>query len=215
MPEVQFAGSAGLLEGKYLFQKDPGAPIAVLLHPHPRFQGSMNNLFMYQCYHALHHRGYSVMRFNFRGVGKSQGSYDDGVGELADAAAALDWMEERRSQASGAMMVGFSFGAWVGMQLMARRPEITRFVCLAPPAGIYDFSFISTDYCQSTGLVVGGEWDAIAPVADVATLVEYLNATKKMVDHVTIPKANHFFDGCVPAVLEEVTRWLEKSRETA
>ena len=74
MPEVIFTGPAGRLEGRYHPAKQKNAPIAMVLHPHPQFGGNMNNPIVYQVYYAFVHRGFSVLRFNFRGVGRSQGS---------------------------------------------------------------------------------------------------------------------------------------------
>ena len=90
MPEVIFNGPDGRLEGRYHHSKTTNAPIALLLHPHPQYGGTMNNRVVYQLYHAFTQRGFSVLRFNFRGVGRSQGAYDEGIGELSDAASALD-----------------------------------------------------------------------------------------------------------------------------
>ena len=93
MPEVMFAGPDGRLEGRYHHSKEPGAPVALILHPHPLHGGTMNNRITYSMYQAFQKLGCSVMRFNFRGVGRSQGRYDGGIGEIGDAAAALDWMQ--------------------------------------------------------------------------------------------------------------------------
>ena len=89
MPEVIFTGPAGRIEGRYHPAGAKHAPIAIVLHPHPQFGGSMNHQIVYQLYYAFVHRGFSVLRFNFRGVGRSQGTFDHGVGELSDAASAL------------------------------------------------------------------------------------------------------------------------------
>ena len=97
MPEVIFTGPAGRLEGRYHPAKQKNAPIAMVLHPHPQFHGTMNHQIVYQCYYAFAHRGFSVLRFNFRGVGRSQGSFDHGTGELSDAASALDWAQTDQS----------------------------------------------------------------------------------------------------------------------
>ena len=93
MPEVIFTGPAGRIEGRYHPARQKNAPIAIVLHPHPQFGGTMNHQIIYQCYYAFVHRGFSVLRFNFRGVGRSQGSFDHGTGELSDAASALDWAQ--------------------------------------------------------------------------------------------------------------------------
>ena len=93
MPEVIFTGPAGRIEGRYHPARIKHAPIAIVLHPHPQFGGTMNHQIVYQLYYAFVHRGFSVLRFNFRGVGRSQGSFDHGIGELSDAASALDWAQ--------------------------------------------------------------------------------------------------------------------------
>ena len=161
MPEVIFTGPAGRLEGRYHPAKQKNAPIAMVLHPHPQFHGTMNHQIIYQCYYAFAHRGFSVLRFNFRGVGRSQGSFDHGTGELSDAAAALDWAQTINPEARACWVAGFSFGAWIGMQLLMRRPEVEGFISIAPPANLYDFSFLAP--CPSSGLIVHGEKDAVVP----------------------------------------------------
>ena len=143
MPDVIITGPEGRLEGRYHHSKSPNAPIALLLHPHPEHGGTMNNKVIYQMYHAFARRGFSTLRFNFRGVGRSQGQFDRGEGELSDAAAALDWMQGHNPNASGCWIAGFSFGAWVGMQVLMRRPEIDGFISVAPPANMFDFSFLA------------------------------------------------------------------------
>src|SRR6185312_3841141 len=93
MPEVVFNGPAGRLEGRYTASREENAPIALLLHPHPQHGGTMNNKVVYTLFQAFLRRGFSVLRFNFRGVGRSQGQFGRGEGELADAASALDWLQ--------------------------------------------------------------------------------------------------------------------------
>jgi alpha/beta superfamily hydrolase len=127
MPEVIFPGPEGRLEGRYHPQKAKDAPIAIILHPHPQFGGTMNNKVVYNLHYAFYNMGFTVLRFNFRGVGRSQGEYDQGVGELSDAASALDYLQSMNQNAKHCWVAGFSFGAWIGMQLLMRRPEITGF----------------------------------------------------------------------------------------
>ena len=124
MPDVIFNGPEGRLEGRYQHAKKNDAPVALILHPHPQYGGTMNNKVVYSLYHNFAKRGFSTLRFNFRGVGRSQGEFDNGQGELSDAAAALDWMQTQNANAKGCWIAGFSFGAWIAMQLMMRRPEI-------------------------------------------------------------------------------------------
>jgi len=125
MPEVIFQGPEGRLEGRYHPQKAKDAPIAIVLHPHPQFGGTMNNRVVYNLHYAFYNMGFTVLRFNFRGVGRSQGEYDQGQGELSDAASALDYLQTMNPNSKHCWVAGFSFGAWIGMQLLMRRPEIT------------------------------------------------------------------------------------------
>ena len=109
MPEVIFPGPEGRLEGRYHPQKSKDAPIAIVLHPHPQFGGTMNNKVVYNLHYAFYNMGFTVLRFNFRGVGRSQGEYDLGVGELSDAASALDYLQSMNTNAKHCWVAGFSF----------------------------------------------------------------------------------------------------------
>src|SRR5262245_36000804 len=106
MPEVIFSGPAGRIEGRYTKAKEPGAPIALLLHPHPQFGGTMNNPIVHALYYMFVERGFSVLRFNFRGVGRSQGLFENGAGELSDAASALDWLQSFNRETRICWLVG-------------------------------------------------------------------------------------------------------------
>ena len=199
MPEVIFTGAGGRLEGRYHPARQQNAPIGIVLHPHPQFGGTMNHQIIYQLYYAFVHRNFSVLRFNFRGVGRSQGAFDHGQGELSDAASALDWAQSINPEARSCWIAGFSFGAWIGMQLLMRRPEIEGFISVAPPANLYDFSFLAP--CPSSGLIVHGDKDAVVPHKDVSGLVDKLKTQKGIViDQKVIPGANHFFDGKVEPI---------------
>ncbi len=128
---------------------------------------------MYQSFQRL---GCSVMRFNFRGVGRSQGRYDGGIGEIGDAAAALDWMQAVNPNHGGLWIAGYSFGAFIGMQLLMRRPEISGWVSVAPPANHYDFGFLAP--CPCGGLMIHGDTDELVPEIAVRKLVDKLNTQK-------------------------------------
>ena len=167
MPEVIFTGPEGRIEGRYHPAAQKNAPLAIILHPHPQFGGTMNHQIVYQLYYAFVHRNFSVIRFNFRGVGRSQGSFDHGTGELSDAASTLDWAQSINPEARSCWIAGVAFGAWIGMQLLMRRPEIEGFISITPPANLYDFSFLAP--CPSSGLIVHGEKDIVVPPKDVTT----------------------------------------------
>jgi alpha/beta superfamily hydrolase len=207
MPEVMFAGPEGRLEGRYHHGKSPAAPIALLLHPHPYYGATMNNRVVYAMFRAFVRRGFSALRFNFRGVGRSQGQFDNGQGELSDAASALDWMQALNPNASACWVGGFSFGAWVGMQLLMRRPEIDGFISVAPPASNYDFTFLAP--CPASGLIVHGLVDELVPEAAVSRLVAKLASQRNItVDYATIPDANHNFTDKLDDLSESIDDYL-------
>jgi len=209
MPEVVFTGPAGRLEGRYQHQKKSGSPIAIILHPHPNAGGNMNNRIVYDLFHVFERRGFSVLRFNFRGVGRSQGVYDGGIGELSDAASALDWMQSFNPNAQTCWIAGYSFGAWIGMQLLMRRPEIAGFISVSPPANIYDFTFLAP--CPSSGLITTGLKDTVVPTADVDKLVDRLKSQKGIViDYEKFPTANHFYNEGMPELFQSIEAYLDK-----
>jgi alpha/beta superfamily hydrolase len=204
MPEVIINGPEGRIEGRYHHCKTPNAPIALLLHPHPQHGGTMNNKVVYALYHAFVRRGFSALRFNFRGVGRSQGTFDRGEGELSDAASALDWLQSYNANTRSCWIGGFSFGAWIGMQLLMRRPEIDGFIAVAPPANLYDFSFLAP--CPSSGLILQGDKDQIVTLEAQQKLVNKLSHQRDIkIDYRILKGADHFFQGH----MEELTTHVE------
>ena len=123
MSEIIFNGPAGRLQGRYQPGKTDTAPVALILHPHPQYGGTMDNKVAYYLFHAFAHRGFATLRINFRGVGRSEGEFDNGIGELSDAASALDWLQSMNPNSTGSWVAGFSFGAWIGMQLLIAPPR--------------------------------------------------------------------------------------------
>ncbi|MEL6373225.1 MAG: alpha/beta hydrolase [Pseudomonadota bacterium] len=208
MPEVIINGPVGRLEARYHHEGKQGGPIALLLHPHPQFGGTMNNQVVYHLYYAFLERGFSVLRFNFRGVGRSQGYFDNGPGELADAASALDWLQTNNPDSSACWITGVSFGTWIAMQLLMRRPEIDGFICVAPPANMYDFSFLAP--CPASGLLVNGDKDRVVPASSVAEMAVKTKVQKGIVLHnEVIPGANHFFEDKIDALVDCVHGYLD------
>ncbi len=209
MPDVIIAGPEGRLEGRYHHSRVENAPLALFLHPHPEHGGTMNNKIVYKLFHLYAERGFSCLRVNFRGVGRSQGSFDRGEGELSDAAAALDWMQATNPNSTGCWVAGFSFGAWIGMQLLMRRPEIDGFISIAPPANMYDFGFLAP--CPSSGLIVHGAADRIVPEESVQKLVNKLKAQKGItIDYEVIPDTDHFFTETTDVMLDLVGTYLDR-----
>lgn len=210
MPEVIFNGPAGRIEGRYSHSKIKNAPLALILHPSPEHGGTMNNKLTYLMFQAFVARGFSALRFNFRGVGRSQGIFDRGEGELSDAASALDWMQELNPNAPYTWVSGFSFGAWIGMQLLMRRPEIRGFISIAPPANTQDFTFLAP--CPTSGLIIQGQKDDVVTEPEVTVFADKLHQQKGIkIDYRIIPGANHFFHGHMDTLLAHVHDHLDKA----
>src|ERR1700682_4337073 len=209
MPELIINGPSGRLEARYHHESPTNSPIALILHPHPQFGGTMNNQVVYALYYMFVERGFSVLRFNFRGVGRSQGYFDNGPGELSDAASALDWLQLQNPDARQCWIAGVSFGTWIAMQLLMRRPEIDGFICVAPPANLYDFSFLAP--CPSSGLMVQGDRDDIVPHEAVAKLVAKLSNQRDIkIDYKIIKGANHFFSDHLDQLKHVVDEYLTR-----
>jgi len=208
MPEVIINGPEGRLEARYMPAADPTAPLALILHPEPNRGGNMNNRVSLAMYKNFQDRGFHVMRFNFRGVGRSKGVYNNGEGELSDAATALDWIEAQCPNARSCWVAGFSFGAWIGMQLMMRRPEVQGFVAVTPPATDKDFTFLAP--CPSSGVILHGDADTVVPAESVSRLVDRIQTQRGVkVDLRFINDANHFFTSHLDDLMEEMGNYLD------
>ena len=208
MAEIIFNGPDGRLEGRYHKSTIKDAPIAVVLHPHPLHGGNMNNRVVYTLYTAFADSGFSVLRFNFRGVGRSQGSYDSGAGELSDAAYAFDWLQQVNTTSNLCWIGGYSFGALIAMQLMMRRPEIEGFVSVAPPADSEDFSFLAP--CPSSGTIIHGEDDTNVPVESVKKLASKLDGQKNIsVLFQSIKGTDHFFKDKIEELSSAASTYIQ------
>jgi len=192
MAELIFPGPAGRVEGRYHEPAKEGAPIALILHGHPRAGGSMQDRVSVQMFKLFTEFGFAVMRFNFRGIGRSQGVFDNGMGELSDAASALDYLQALNPNAAQCWVAGYSFGSWIGLQLLMRRPEVDGFIAISPPANHYDLSFLAP--CPASGIVLYGTRDSVAPAADVERTVSRIRTQKNIkVESVAIDGADHFY----------------------
>lgn len=207
MPEVLISGPVGRIEARYHQGKERNSPLAIVLHPHPEHGGTMNNKVSYALFRAFVDQGFSTLRFNFRGVGRSEGKFDHGEGELSDAAACLDWLQVQNPEPRQCWVAGFSFGAWVCMQLLMRRPELDGFIAVAPPANLYDFTFLAP--CPVSGLIVQGGKDDIVPKESVQKLTARLSAQRGLyIDYRVVAEANHFFTNEIPELTTHVHDYL-------
>ena len=185
-------GPAGRLEA-ILWTAAPEAPkpqfAAVVCHPHPLYSGTMHNKVVYHVNKTLDRLGLAVLRFNFRGVGRSEGAHDEGRGERDDVHAALDFL------AAGfpgvpLLVAGFSFGCWVGLRAGCEDARVAELISLGAPVDGSDFSYLRQ--CAKPKLFLQGDRDQFGARANLETLVRSLPGTNELV---FIADADHFFTG--------------------
>ena len=190
--EIFIPGPIGRIQAKYIQSQKKNPPIALVLQPHPQYGGTMNNKIVYEIFNTYIKNGFSVIRINFRGVGKSDGIFDNGQGELSDAAAALDWIERENPGYGQCWVSGFSFGSLICMQLIMRRPEVNKFITISPQPNLYDFTFLSP--CPISGIVIYGKNDELVQIESILDLKKRLSMQKNIdVKFEQISNANHFY----------------------
>ena len=181
----------GQLEAIYRPSAEDAARVALVLHPHPLYGGTMHNPVVFHCARALHEAGFETLRINFRGVGESSGAYDDGQGEIDDARVALDYLLRQQPMAREVLVAGFSFGAAIGLRLGCTDPRVQRIVAIATPAGHYDLGFLAR--CTKPKLFVHGDRDDVAPLAMLRDALDRLAVPAFELR--VIAGTGHFFDG--------------------
>ena len=139
--------------------------------------GTMNNKIVYETYNCFYKNKFSVIRINFRGVEKSDGIFDNGQGELSDAAAALDWLEKENPGYSQCWVSGFSFGSLICMQLIMRRPEVNKFIAISPQPNVYDFTFLAP--CPTSGQIIFAEKDELVSKDSINTCLLYTSPSPR------------------------------------
>lgn len=214
MAELIIPGPAGRIEARYTEPPHEGAPIALILHPHPKAGGTMQDPITIRMHQMFEQRGFGVLRYNSRGVGRTQGQYDHGVGELEDAAFVLDHLENLAESPRYVWCAGYSFGAWITLQLLMRRPEIDGFFAVSPPANHYDFAFLAP--CPASGLIVIGDKDSIASPSDVERALQKVRVQKgEEIERETITGANHFYEGLQEQLIDTLAAYLDRRLEEA
>jgi uncharacterized protein len=198
-------GPAGKLEA--VLDTPEGAPRAavVFAHPLPTHGGTMHTKAVYQGTKGLVRAGCAVLRFNFRGVGQSAGTFDAGPGEKGDFAAALDYMEGAYPGLP-LWSAGFSFGSWIALESGAADPRVTVLIGIAPPVTRSGYDFSNTRASTKPKFFVHGEADEICPVQDMWKFYGSLPEPKELV---VIDMADHLFDGHTAEVgeaLEDLLR---------
>jgi uncharacterized protein len=222
MPTItDLTGPAGHLEAvldQPALRTATGAPRAavVFAHPHPQYGGTMHTKAVYQGAKALARIGCAVLRFNFRGVGRSAGEFDQGEGEIADFRTALDYMAVKYPD-SPLWAAGFSFGAWVALETGAADRRVELLIGIAPPVATsvsgMNYTFPKTQASTKPKFFVQGEADDVCPLEGMWAFYGKLEEPKELA---VIDAADHLFDGRTQEVgeaLEELLADFEGERK--
>jgi alpha/beta superfamily hydrolase len=197
-----------LLEPPVLAPAATARAAAVFAHPHPLHGGTMHTKAVYRATKALASLGCPVLRFNFRGVGRSDGMFDNGVGELDDFRAGLDFMAAHHPDTE-LWAAGFSFGAYIALAAGARDARVSTLIGIAPALQTYDFSAVRAS--SKPKYFVQGERDEICPLSYMQAFFAELPAPKQLV---VVPGANHLFNGKVQDVGRAITAMLDTQPRT-
>jgi uncharacterized protein len=207
--EITFRGAAGRLEAILWRPKEAlGISLAaVLCHPHPLYQGTMHNKVVYQAAKALDSLGIPVLRFNFRGVGASEGSYDHGRGEEDDVRAALDYVAEEFPGVP-LLAAGFSFGAWVGLRVGCLDARVTELIGLGLPIDDRKLPFDYLRTCAKPKLLIQGENDQYAAKSRFESFAGGFHPEASAATRVVFVPGDHFFSGHLDEMADVLRRWL-------
>lgn len=197
---VRFPGGPLQLAGVFHQPPKPRGAV-VLLHPHPQFGGSMDNHVVLALEEALA-PAFATLRFNFRGVGGSEGVFDGGKGETDDARAALDFLEGRGFRKVA--VAGYSFGAWVAARLAASDPRVEAVALVSPPVSMFEFPA----ELPCPVLAVSGRSDPFVPTGKLKAWAEALPGSKKLV----VLDGDHIWLGGEEALARAVAEWLSQER---
>ena len=200
------AGPAGRLEALLWTSSNAEPPfVAVVCHPHPLYGGTMHNKVVYQVAKALHSRGATVLRFNFRGVGHSGGAHDNGRGEQDDVGAAIDYLATE-FPGQPVLLAGFSFGSWVGLCVGCGDERVQRLIGLGLPVDNVDMSFLQS--CSKPKLIIQGGNDQFGSRPKLEALFAGLPEPKELA---MVEGADHFFTGQLDQVAAAINRWLDQA----
>jgi len=183
---VIFKSQDVTIEG--LISESPGRNGVVVTHPHPQYGGEMRNNVVESVVRAYGEKGYATLRFNFRGVGRSEGRYDNGRGEQEDVRAAVAHLTQLGMTSID--LTGYSFGAWVNAKCIDSLTDVGRMVMVSPPVNFLDFSFLKS--CPKIRLVIAGSEDEIAPPAMIEKILLVWNPESELK---AINGADHFYWG--------------------
>ena len=200
----RFEGPAGRIEALYREGNDSPAAAALVCHPLPTHGGSMHNKVVFRAAKAFESLGWAVLRFNFRGVGCSEGEFTGGDGEADDVAAAIGWLAGERPELP-ITLAGYSFGNAVGLPVGAGDGRVERLVGIGTPTGLFPFDALAD--VTKPKLFVQGDEDEFGPLDE---LREGLERVAEPVELVVVGGADHFFADRFDELQDAITGWLEE-----
>ena len=200
--KLMLAGHAGQLEAILSIPAAGPRAVAVVCHPHPLYGGTMDNKVVHYTSRALNDMGVATLRFNFRGVGNSQGEHDHAVGEIDDCLVAAQWMREQYPE-KGLILAGFSFGAYVAARA-ASASDVMALISIAPAVTMYDFSRVQLS--DIPWLLVQGDADEVVPPDAVRS---WAVANRRITEQAWLAGAGHFFHGRLPELAGYIREWIE------
>ena len=202
--QVNIPTAQGVLEGILKPEEEGSEPrfVGVVCHPHPLYGGMMHNKVVFKTAQVLQANNIPALRFNFRGVGRSSGTYDEGRGEMEDVRFALDFLS-RRYPGVAAILAGFSFGAFVGLRVAAADDRVEAMIGLGTPSRWFEGDTLKG--CHKPKLFVHGTKDDQAPYDQAQQWFEQVPAPKSMI---AVQGADHFFQGRLEEVQAIIAHFL-------
>jgi len=197
--KIKFLSKDLLIEGLLSIQE--GQKGVVVTHPHSLYGGTMYNQVVETLVEVYQEKSFSTLRFNFRGVGGSEGSYDEGKGEQEDVRSALEYMHKRGKRDVG--LAGYSFGAWVNAKMNDTHSLCDRIVMISPPVAFLDFSFLS--FNPKIQLVIAGGRDDIAPADKITNVINTWNPKAHLE---VVEGADHFYTGEISSLKSILSRFI-------
>lgn len=205
MTEKRVVIESGGLKLEGLLEQGRGGAGVAVTHPHPQYGGSMHNNVVESLVKAYGKAGYSTLRFNFRGVGRSEGQYDEGVGEQVDVRGAVEYLRDLGM--TSVDLVGYSFGAWVNARGIQDVSDVARMIMVSPPVNFMDFSFLVGVQNFEPLLIITGAEDDIAPPDMIRKMFSKWN---KDATFQIIQGADHFYGGKTGDIEAIVGKFLRK-----
>ncbi|HZR29349.1 MAG TPA: alpha/beta fold hydrolase [Terriglobales bacterium] len=199
-------GPSGKLEALLNTGSAQATHAALVAHPHPLYGGTMHNKVVFSAMKALNNLGFPALRFNFRGAGLSEGTHDQGRGEVEDVRAALDWLE--REFHLPIIFAGFSFGAATGLRICCPDKRVAGVISLGTPVEaegrFYTYSFLRE--CRKPKLFVSGGHDEYGPLPELQKVIDSVPEPKQFV---IVEGVGHFFEGKLDQVRSLIEQWVK------